>query len=148
MARPRFTIAGLMAIVFYAAVGFAALRNANAFWASATFGLAIVSISVALAAACARQGNARASWTGFAAASLACLIVWLFASETVGFVNGPPRQLPYLGFYLLMPYVNPTASQGGEPMIHYVHVSNSLSTIVLGLVGAFLARLIAANGER
>ena len=30
-----------MAIVLFVAVGFAALRNANAFWASATFSLAI-----------------------------------------------------------------------------------------------------------
>jgi hypothetical protein len=148
MKRPRFTIAGLMAIVFYVAVGFAALRNANAFWASATFSLVIVSVSVALAAAFARHGQARASWAGFAAAGLVCLSVWLFASETVSFVNGTPRLLPYLGFHLLLPYVNPTANQGGEPLIHYVHVSNSLSAIVLGLVSAILARLIAASDER
>ena len=116
------------------------LRNANEFWASATFSLAIVSVSVALAVACACQGQDRLSWAGFAAAGVACLGVWLFAQ---GDVLGPPRALPFLGFQLLLPYVNPAAEQGGGPMIYYTQVTNSLQTIVFGLVGAILARLIA-----
>jgi len=40
MNRFRFTLAQLMAIVLFIGFGFAALRNANALWASATFSLA------------------------------------------------------------------------------------------------------------
>ena len=47
MSRPRFTIAQSMAFVIYVAFGFAALRNANALWASATFKLAVIMVSVA-----------------------------------------------------------------------------------------------------
>jgi hypothetical protein len=148
MTRPRITIAGLMAIVLYVAVGFAALRNADAFWASATLSLAILSVSVALAGALACRGRARASWAGFAAASLACLVIWLSAHETVGFVSGPPRLLAFWGFRLLGPYINPAAGAGGQPYIYYVQVSNSLESIVFGLAGAFLARFIPVKDER
>jgi hypothetical protein len=48
MTRPRLTIAQSMAIVLFLGFGFAALRNADAFWASVTFSLAIISVSVAL----------------------------------------------------------------------------------------------------
>lgn len=49
MNRFRFTLAQLMAIVLFIGFGFAALRNANALWTSATFSLAILTVSVALA---------------------------------------------------------------------------------------------------
>ena len=147
MIRPRTTIAGLMATVLYVAVGFAALRNADAFWAGATFSLVILSVSVALAGALNCRGRARAAWAGFAAASLACLVIWFLARETVGFVTGPPRLFAFWGFHKLLPYVNPTASRGGEPYIYFVQVSNSLEAILFGMIGAFLSRLIPVKDE-
>ena len=148
MTRFRFTIAGLMAVVFYVAVGFAALRNADAFWASATLSLAILSVSVALAGALSCRGRARTSWAGFAAASLACLALWLASHGTVGSVSGPPRLLAFWGFSVLRRYINPVADLGGEPFIRYVQVSISLEAIIFGLIGAILARFIAVNDER
>ncbi len=44
MARPRFNVGQLMGIVLYLGLGFAALRSASDFWASATFGVAIVMV--------------------------------------------------------------------------------------------------------
>ena len=57
MTRPRLTIAQLMTLILFVGFGFAALRNANQFWASATYTLAIISILVALLCAFALQGQ-------------------------------------------------------------------------------------------
>jgi hypothetical protein len=148
MTRPRITIAGLMAIVLYVAVGFAALRNADVFWASATLSLAILSVSVALAGTLSGRGRARITWAGFAAASLTCLVIWLSTQNTVGFGSGPPRLLAFWALHNLLPYLNPAASRGGEPYIYYVQVSYSLEAILFGMIGAFLSRLIPVTDER
>jgi hypothetical protein len=142
MNRLRFTIAGLMAIVLYVGFGFAALRNADAFWASATFSLAIISESVALAGAFARKKEERMSWAAFAIAGGASLIIWLSTSQTVGSLDGPPRPL----LYSFQRFINPMASGGGA-LIAYTQVSNSLDVILVGLVAAGLSRLVAAKDD-
>ena len=82
MPRARITIAGLMALVVYVALAVAALRNADAFWASASFSVAVLSISVALAGAVAFEGRARMPWAGFAAGGLVSLAVWLWLRDS------------------------------------------------------------------
>ena len=140
MTRLRFTLAQLMAIVLYFGFGFAALRNADAVWASVTFSLAIITVSVALAGAFARKEEARMSWAGFAAAGGARLVIWISTPQTVGFLNGPPKTL----LYNLQASINPMASAGG-PLIAYTQICNSLDVILLGLVGAALGHLLAAK---
>ena len=77
MNRLRLTIANLMIVVLYAGLGFAALRNADEFWASATFTLAILAVSAAVVVAVARKG--RAGWRanspacGYPRCSMGCL---------------------------------------------------------------------------
>jgi hypothetical protein len=66
MSRLRFTLAQLMALVIYLGFGLAALRNANPFWAGATYTLAIITIAAAPLGAYARRGTARLTWAGFA----------------------------------------------------------------------------------
>ena len=66
MNRLRLTIANLMIVVLYAGLGFAALRNADEFWASATFTVAILAVSAAVVGVVARKGRARLTWLGFA----------------------------------------------------------------------------------
>jgi hypothetical protein len=139
----RFTIAQLMTIVLYVGFGFAALRNADAFWASATLSLAIVSVSVALAGAFARKNEARMSWAGFAFAGGACLVIWLSTSQTVGSLNGPPQ--PLLNRF--QPFINPLASGGGA-FIAFTQICHSLDVILLGLVGAALCRLLAVKNDQ
>jgi hypothetical protein len=136
----RLSIAKLMAVVLFFGFGFAALRNANTFWASAAFTIAIISVSMA----CVRRD--RASWAGFAAAGGASLVIWLTLSQTVGDLNGHPRQLFawLLGYY--HPYINPKAT-GGADLIAYRQVSHALEVVVLGLVGSVLARVVA-RGDR
>jgi hypothetical protein len=64
--RVRFTIGGLLGAVLFAAVAFAALREADEFWDSAVFTatLSVLLASVLLAAH--RTGGRRAFWLGFA----------------------------------------------------------------------------------
>jgi hypothetical protein len=66
MSRPRINIAGLMGIVLFAAVGFAAIRNANEVWAQTTFTIAFVAMLVAILGAIAFSGETRMAWAGFA----------------------------------------------------------------------------------
>lgn len=143
MSRLRFTLAQLMAVVLYFGFGFAALRNANAFWASATFSLAIISVSVALAGAYARKENDRMCWAGFATAGGARLAIWFLSPENVASLNGPPRPL----LHQLQPYINPMAS-GGVDYIAYVQTCNSLDVILLGFVAAAMGHFVAAKGDR
>ena len=142
MTRPRFTLAQLMAVVLLVGFGFAALRNANPSWASATFSLAILAVSVALAGACSRKEGARMPWAGFAVAGGLSLVIWLCTSSTIGFVNGPPHPL----LYRLQPYINPGAS-GGGPFIAYTQIAHSLDVVLLGGLGAIMGRLLAAKDE-
>ena len=47
MSRPRLSVGGLMALVAYVGFGVAALHNADPFWASASFTIAIGAVSIA-----------------------------------------------------------------------------------------------------
>ena len=65
MSRPRFTTAQSMVVVIYVGFGFAALRNADGLWPSATFTLAVIMVTVAFVGALAREGNFGRAWAGF-----------------------------------------------------------------------------------
>ena len=143
MTRLRVTIAQLMAIVLYVGFGFAALRNADAYWASATFSVAIIAVSVALAGALTRKREARMSWAAFGIAGGAYLFIWLSTSQTVGFINGPPQPL----LYAFQRFINPTAS-GGRDFIAYTQICNSLNVILLGLVGAAVSKFLPVKDDR
>jgi hypothetical protein len=99
-----------MAIVLYSAFGFAALRNADRFWASATFSLAVISVLVAVVGAFGSKKETRMSWAGFAVAGGVSLVIWIATYQNAGYVNGPPPAL----LYILQPYINPAASGGGH----------------------------------
>jgi hypothetical protein len=147
MSQPRFTIAQSMAVVMYVGFGFFALRNADALWASATFTLAVIMVSVAFVGALARAGNSRIAWAGFATAGGASLAIWLATTPTVSFVNRPPLLFVTCGLYKLQPYINPTAF-GGKVFIVYAQISHSLEVILLGAVRATLGRLVVVKDDR
>jgi hypothetical protein len=62
----RFSVRSLMALVLVSAVGLAALRNANAFWAGLTLGLALFAVASAVVGALILRGRRRYHWAGFA----------------------------------------------------------------------------------
>src|SRR3954453_24109474 len=66
--QARVSIAGLMVAVLLLAVGFAGLRTASAFWASAIFTFTITLLATALLGVAATQGRSR----------MACLVFGLF----------------------------------------------------------------------
>jgi hypothetical protein len=152
MTRLRFTLAQLMAIVLYVGFGFAALRNADEFWASATSTLAIVSISAALVGAIVRKGRSRTTWTGFAVFAWTYLLVGLLPPRDVSFPSGggltpSPRLLIEWGCEHLQSYIyQSTKVLHGH--IHYLQISHSLGVILFGLVGAIVGRLMAGKDER
>jgi hypothetical protein len=155
MTRLRFTLAQLMAIVIYLGFGFAALRNADEFWASAAYTLAITLIAGATVGALTRHGKARAPWLGFAVFGWTYLLIVHLPDWTVlGFVFGPVRK-PLLIFEWaaarLQPYVRSIPSEiagTGEYLIVYEQVSRSLGVILFGLLGMLFASLLSAKDER
>jgi hypothetical protein len=156
MNRLRLTIAQSMGIVLVVGFGFAALRKADDFWASATFTLAITSISVAFLGAFARKGKARTAWSGFAVFGLAYLIIGLsrplnvpgavYFSYTGGSEPTPALLIDW-GLRYLQPYLNPLPP-GASGVIPYDQVSHSLGSILFGLLGAMLGRLVGVKDER
>jgi hypothetical protein len=148
MRRFRFGIGHLLVVILYFGIGFAALKNASPFWASLTFSLSLLAVSVALAMALTSRGKSRPSWAGFAAAGWACTIIWLATPGTTGFVNGPP---PMLLTHVLETYIdsmNPQAAQGGRPFVDYTYVVHSLEIMLFGLVGAILSGWASVVRER
>ena len=121
MTRFRLTIAQLLIFVLSVGVGFAALRNANEFWASATHTLAIISILAALLCAFARKGKARIAWAGFAVFGWGYLLIDLLPDRSFGSLGGGPIPWPSLmielGTALLQPYIHPLAS-GTHEWVH------------------------------
>jgi hypothetical protein len=155
MTRLRITLAQSMAIVLYLGFGFAALRNADEFLASATFTLTIVTISAALVGAFVRRGPARAAWIGFATFAWAYLLIDVLpprASGGLGFgpLPWPPRLIEW-GFARLQPYLRPVPPPTAFPheyLTPYEQVGHSLGIILFGLFGSVLGYFLAPRDER
>ena len=77
MARPRFTIAGLLGMVVFLAVGLAALRAATDAWDSGVFGVTLTLLLTSLLLAVHRTERRRAYWIGFALFGWAYLVMSL-----------------------------------------------------------------------
>jgi hypothetical protein len=141
-----------MGIVLYLGFGFAALRNADEFWASATYTLATILIAVTLVGAFARSGRARTPWVGFAVFGWTYLLIVHLPDRSIGGLGFGPIQKPLLliewGTARLQPYIKPLPQGAGGNLMPYEQVSHSLGIIRFGLAGAVLGRLLAAKDER
>jgi hypothetical protein len=80
MRRFRFTIANLIVAVLFAAVAFAALREADDLWDSAVFTATLGLLAASVLLAVHRAGRSRAFWVGFALAGSAYLIASMIPS--------------------------------------------------------------------
>ena len=138
MKRLRFTIAQTMAVVLLLGFGFAALRNADAIWASSAYTLAIVMLATALVGAFVRGGAIRTTSLGFAVFGWTYVIVlqlppWAFGG--LGFGPIPkPILLVNLAMGWLQPYLYPAG--GGRVLTPYERVSHSLSYSLRSSAGA------------
>ena len=66
MRRIRFTIASLLVVVLFVAVGFAALRKSSDLWESGVFTLTLAALLISILLAVHRTESRRAFWLGFA----------------------------------------------------------------------------------
>ncbi|HEV3167424.1 MAG TPA: hypothetical protein VGZ22_25670 [Isosphaeraceae bacterium] len=78
MKPPRFSIAGLLGLVLFCAVAFAALRDPTVFWAQVTTSLTLVALIAATLGALIRARPDRARFLGFAVAG------WIYATLALG----------------------------------------------------------------
>lgn len=91
MKRFSLNIAGMMALIFGIAIGFAALRGGTVLWASVTFSLAVTLLTAAILGACVARGPSRLGWIGFA------LFGWVYLGAAFGpFPNGNGASIPPL----------------------------------------------------
>jgi hypothetical protein len=77
MRRFRYSIAGLLGLVLFVAVAFAALRQADALWDSALFSLTLGLLLASVLLTIHRTGRKRAFWLGFA------LLGWTYLIATL-----------------------------------------------------------------
>src|SRR5271157_2220571 len=66
MKHIRFSIASLLLVVLFVAVGFAALRESNETWTSGVFTLTLAALLISILLAVHRTESRRAFWIGFA----------------------------------------------------------------------------------
>jgi hypothetical protein len=150
MRRIRFTIAQLMAAVLVFAFCFAALTNANAFWGSAAYTLAIVMLAAAVVGAIARKGRRRINFAAFAVFGWTYLLVSRLPSDLQHIGEGlGPAHAPILLFesaieaFALFFY----PAGRGSTWEHFVQVSHSIGIILFASVGAVLGHLLAAKDQ-
>ena len=53
--------------------------------------------------------------------------------------------IAFWAFHELISKINPSAAAGGQPYVYYFQVCHSVETVVFGLAGAVLGRLIATR---
>ncbi len=148
MRRIRFTIAQLMAAVLVIAFCFAALTQANAFWGSATYTLAIAMLAAAVVGAVARKGRSRMTFVAFAVFGWTYLLVARLPQDLQHTGHGlGPVHAPTLLFESgteAFPLIFYPPAQGSE-WVHYVQVSHSIGIILFASVRAVLGHFLAAT---
>jgi hypothetical protein len=94
----RFSVRGVMILIVDAAVGLAALRNANGFWAPAIATVVVVSVATSVVGALTLRGRGRYVWAGFAVFSGVYLAVAVGTLLSAGFNEyfGPTVALRYV----------------------------------------------------
>ena len=73
--RISFTIRGLMVLVLFTGVGFAALRYATDWWSSGVFTATLIGLALAALYAINRRGPRRAFWSAFVAFGASYMIL-------------------------------------------------------------------------
>jgi hypothetical protein len=150
MRRIRFTIAQSMAAVLVIAFGFAALTNANAYWGSATYTLAIAMLAAAVVGAIARKGRRRITFAAFAIFGWTYLLVSRLPSDLQhigdGFGLAHAPTMPFeAGIQAFALFFYPAGR--GSTWEHFVQVSHSIGIILSGAVGAALGHFLAAKDD-
>jgi hypothetical protein len=110
--RHRISIRGIVCLVLFVGVGFAALRSATGWWASSIFTTTLIGLALASLASVYRRGADRAFWSTFVAFGSGYLILtfgpWCETSIRPKLLT---TKLLDLAYTMITP-----ASQGGNPL--------------------------------
>jgi hypothetical protein len=175
MERIQSSLAGLMAVVFFIALGFAALLNATALWASFLFMFTVALMSAAILGAIAARGKTRMTWAGVA------IFGWVYLGIAFGpLPNGNGTTIPplptmvvyeYTLYHNLIPqskaaYKDVTfnntnqaeslldkATLTGKPRVlvdvmHLKRVVHSLGAVMFAFIGGFVGRIFYSRDAR
>jgi hypothetical protein len=104
MRLPRFSIASILVLVLFVAIGFAALREATDAWDSGMLAATLLALLVAVLLAVHRRDERRAFWMGFALSGWLYLVVSLVPSIESRLPT--TRGLVYLGSRVQSPQAN------------------------------------------
>jgi hypothetical protein len=137
-----------MAIVLFAAIGFASLRNASDVWAQTMFTVAFVALLLSTLGAIAFKGEGRVLLSGFAIFGWGRLLISTqtrVMDSVFGFGAIPaPSLLTARVFAYLLPYFSSSRGFDG----HHAQVFFSLEIILFGLIGSVVGSLMARWNER
>jgi hypothetical protein len=155
-----------MAFVLVAGVGFGALRSATELWASALYSLAALCVGVAVLGCFFCRGRSRAFSVGFLTFVLGYLIALAFGEAVstplvttrlldaaYAIVHRDPSSRavslyqnlvsPSPGYEWKLVYVAGTGPSPGR----FQGIGHTLTALVLGVLGGFTARFLAARNE-
>ncbi len=157
MPRFRVSIGGLSALVLASAILMAAARSPTESWSNGTTSLALLVLGVALIGAMFRRGASRAYWAGFAWMGWGYLLLafgpWCdlkIAPMLVTKTAGEKLHFRFPSDSGIEPYARqiPVAEGGSSlSMFGYQQMGHSLSALLLGLLGAWLARTLALESS-
>jgi hypothetical protein len=145
MRKPRFSIAGLMAIVLVAAVGLAALRSPSPAWASTLFMVTCGVFGLAIVGAIYRSGVARAWWLGFCVFGMGYMAVTGFTRSGYLYPQMPTSHLlialrPVLGHPVEL-VTGPRSPNALRALYVYMQIGHALWALLAALLGGTLARI-------
>jgi hypothetical protein len=132
MGRTQFSLASLMAVVFFIALGIAALLNATALWASVLFMFTVALMSAAILGAIACRGRTRMTWAGVA------IFGWVYLGIVFGpLPNGNGTTIPPLPTMVLYEYV-----------MHLKRIVHSFGALIFAFIGGFIGRIFYSRDAR
>jgi hypothetical protein len=147
----RFSVRTLMILIVGAAVGLAALRNADDFWAPATATVVVVAIATSVMGALTLRGRERYTWAGFAVFSSIYLVAAVATESFASFVSfGPTAALEYVQSHAVGDQTDRWRSwlPGALNTNEFRCVGHSLFALLSGLIGCVVGRLFYARRER
>ena len=137
MPRPRLSIAGMLGVVFVAAIGFAAVRSGSPAWSGLVLSITIFAMVASLLGVALRRRERRVFWAGFA------LLGWTYLGLTCTTWNGT------IGRHLVGPtlfvavYDAIHAVEGGPSGVNAL---NGMPAFQGGMGGGFRAMPLAGGG--
>jgi hypothetical protein len=127
------SIAGLMALVVFIAVGVAALARPSRLWAAALVSGVLVTLAIAVIGAVLTRGPRRAFWTGFAVAGLGYVVIH-YAPLLVAWAG--PSTLSTTALDLLYTVVeSPEPPRGTTTVAYKMAMMKSATGSVAGMGG-------------